>query len=257
MSSNAASPLGLPSDEEIGTLMRVFENDLAVLEGEFGQNVATVTDIYLLIARVHIRSYHWLRSTSSEDKRSGLLRSYTAASSLITGCLAYDDASGILAYSPNILQRVIFHAAYIVFKTFNSSLRQFINLDDAATLIQKAQALLHRVSAAPNDLPIRASNILADIWKHRDDDLSERLRDPELSFPSHLTLSLTYDAAWRWQMQRARLTGDSINNNGSTTARNGSHDPPSLPQELATPATFNWDLFDDLDWNLACDDAVL
>lgn len=39
MTSNAADPLGLPSADQQGTIMRVFEHELQVLEAEIGEDL--------------------------------------------------------------------------------------------------------------------------------------------------------------------------------------------------------------------------
>lgn len=156
----------------------------------------------------------------TDFKKSGILRSYATSSKLITSFSSLDPSTSVLHYATIPFARSTFNAGYIIFKILNSSFSRFVDFDAGVALVEATQFALRRFSAAENDLAIRAANILSDIWMHRDDDPGEKATEPVLGLRSHLTAGMTYDAAFRWRKQTAKLAtkaGEKVWPNSSGT----------------------------------------
>jgi hypothetical protein len=222
MTSNAADPIGLPRENEFGVIMNMLEDELNTLSSKLNGTLSSKTanswpffqtdnpdiESYLLLkARIYLQTFHWLCPTMTDAMKSGILRSYSTACAVIASFSSSSPSNSLLEYAPITFPRVTFNAAYIIFKILNSSFSRFIDFEAGASLYQAAKFALKRLSVVENDLAGRAANLLVDIWAHRDDDPEEKLREPVLNLTSHLTASLTYDAAFRWRRQCARFVG--------------------------------------------------
>lgn len=220
MSANVSDPLGLPPDSQHPLMMKVLEHDLNALEGQiFGKlsceisnsdfffllvmlilNSVDVDRIYFLCARLQLAAYHWL-GPPSQERTMGIIRSYAAASALITEILAADASYGVLSFAPIIYPRMMWTAAYLILKVLNSSYSQHVDCESGASLFHTAAAAIRRCSVEENDLAIRGANILADVWYRRCEIIEDRTKEPELVTRSRLGASLMFDCLWRWKEQ--------------------------------------------------------
>jgi len=131
----------------------------------------------------------------------GIIRSYAAASALMTEILAVDASYGVLSFVPIIFPRMMWTAAYLILKVLNSSYSEHVDCESGASLFHSIVAAIRRCSVEENDLAIRGANILADVWYRRNEIIKDRTKEPELVTRSRLGASLMFDCLWRWKEQ--------------------------------------------------------
>lgn len=234
MSANVSDPLGLPPPNQHSLMMKVLEHDLDTLEGEIWGSLSCriyhlffvcfpiltadmidINRIYFCSARLQLGIYHWLGPSSSE-RTLGMIRSYAAVSALVTEILSADASYGVLAYGPILYLRMMWTAAYLIFRVLNSSLSQHVDCETGASLFHSLVAAIRRCSVEENDLAIRGANVLADVWYRRNEFIEDRAKEPVLVTRSRLGANLMFDCLWRWKEQCLKIESLQNANPGAT-----------------------------------------
>lgn len=254
ISNNRADPLGFPSESEFAVVMEMLEADLGVIEAQMLPLNTKLSYLLLEMTRFYLLSLHWLRPNMTPSKRAGVLRSYSSACTVITNLIQADNNMSLLPCAPIICVRHLMTAGYIIYKILNSSFRVLVDQATGSALMSDAQIALRRMSTAENDLPVRAANILQDVWAHKDDEPGEKIREPGLALRSRLGCSMISDCAWRWRTYyRDAMNKDEQLRVGERVADASG----AVPQDDPLTFAFNWDSFEDFDWNWAFDAPLL
>jgi hypothetical protein len=293
MSQNVSDPLGLPPDDQHSIVLKLLEHDLNALEGQIWGNLSrkshgasalalqrlvankcvAIDQLYFQCTRLYLAAFHWLCRSPAEERRLGILRSYAVSVTFINDLLAADVSFNVLSYCPTSLWRMLFNASYIILKVLNSSFSQYVDCSAGAVLFHATVAALRKCSIEEDDMSIRASKILADVWNHRDEVLGDKSTEPVLVTRSRIGTNILIDCLWRWKEYWARVeatTGKSINVSacrlfphflpfesllmvkgpvpkGKEPVDGGIENSGQVydPNVLG----FTWDIFDDLSWS--------
>jgi hypothetical protein len=228
MSSNISDPLGLPAYDQHDLMMSLLEHDCATMEGQLSDKLPIHDKIYLRGARLHFEIFHWLGRSWTEQKRLGVLKSYTTASALIKDFVSADESFQILSYGPITYPRMLFNAAYIIMKLLNSILSQWVDTEAGAVLFHSATSCMRRYSCEEKDITARAASILEDVWLHRDEIFqTEKHIEPTLISRSRLGASMTFDCLWRW---KDKFPEQRVSNGAYKPVNSGTYSNPLLIQ---------------------------
>ena len=184
----------------------------------------------MLAARLYLHSFYWLSPNTAAQRKSGILKAYATASMLITDSLSTHASVGLLTYGTIVFPRMLFAAAYTIFKVINSRLSLFIDCEHGATLYHSVIAALHCWDMPEDDSSKFASNVLAYLWRSRDENPAEKYEDPTLLVKTRFGASIHLDALRRWADQRRRaLEGVEAGQNvpGNRKIHIALHSPPT------------------------------
>ncbi|KKY18023.1 putative c6 transcription factor [Phaeomoniella chlamydospora] len=228
--SNRNMPLGLCKDSERVHLVKFLARDFEELEDKLSSDSSAITNIYLRTAAMHLRLGVFFSSSNLAGYNEDLLALYLATTSFVEACLNLDQPTTTLStgggtaemgsisllYGTNYIFQMMLAAGFVLFKLKNSQFAQqgFIDLDYTKNIFLKTIWAIRNISATPNDLPERLAEVLAQLWKHggvspggqasvnqnrgqgNDGDADE---DLQLKVKCRNSMSLVYDAVWRWR----------------------------------------------------------
>lgn len=160
---------------------------------------------------------------------------YIAASSLL---MTLDDMpDSLVLYVPRYVEQMMLAAACTLLKILNSFFANHVDIVQGRTLFAKSVNGLRKLSVRSNDLPQRLAEVMAQLWKSsgaseqrlfkengEGDESDESL---QLKVRCRSSLSLLYDAIWRWR-ERA---GES----GSANLQQAVKNPTAIQSDRTTP----------------------
>lgn len=160
--------------------------------------------IYYILARLHIRTFHFF-STHSPENFATLLSVYeTAVEAIETVTSTCTPAAACTFY----IHRMLVLAALTILKILRSDMhKSAVDARTGECAYFSAIMFLRRLSMAHDDISARGADILAQMWasdsvfKGADgtrDSLTLRIR-------SRLTMSVIYDVFWWWREEIAGL----------------------------------------------------
>ena len=155
-----------------------------------------VNRLLLLSSGLQLRSFYFIASLPVDYRRNGLLKAFTTAIQLIT---AVDTAHGtfkLLDYSPFFIPRILTIAATILLKVVNSSYSMLVDQAAGKQAFNCCLRLLRRASVEDNDLPGKASRVMAQLWGVHRSLVAERIAEPSLKLKSRLGASVLHDSLW-------------------------------------------------------------
>ncbi|KAJ5124317.1 uncharacterized protein N7515_008142 [Penicillium bovifimosum] len=213
MSGNQHSPTGLPAAGEGASLLALLEQEYSDLSREMEEeNLSPGNRILLDGVGLELRVFYFPEICIPEIRRKGLLRAYNTAQALIVKIRAADEATNLMSYSPSAFYRLTILAALVILKIINSSYSNFVDTESGKSTFISALSLIRQSSVEDNDLPGRASKILAQLWSFQ----SQRYRnieDPSIRLTTRSSASVLHDSLWMW---RDRFGGQSSGNNSSS-----------------------------------------
>ncbi|KAK5713326.1 hypothetical protein LTR17_017636 [Elasticomyces elasticus] len=242
----------------------------------------TIETLYLKAAALHLRLSAFFDKPTQPNYLTDLRNVYIAASSLLT--VAIELPSEFFLYIPRYIEQMMLAGAVTLLKLLNSFYASHVDIIAGRTLFSKTVSALRKLSVRSNDLPQRLAEVLAQLWQtsgaseqklfNGDSGLAKPLPDESLQLRVRCrsSLSLLYDAIWRWRQQvgqEGRILLDRAVEHptaiasASDTARN-TPQPPGM--SALPPSTglglggdeldMNWDsfggnaVFDPLSWAL-------
>lgn len=168
----------------------------------------------MLFLHVH----YFFVQVSPDTKLQGILNAYTTAELFISAAASGDEAFGLYSHITSYLFRMLFTAACVVWKVYNSSYYSHVDLNASSVLFGRAVSALHKCSVENNDNAGRQAEILVQLWCGQLDTHSDRRRtcEPSLEFNSRYSASLAYDCLFYW---RDYVGGQATNGLHSSTTR--------------------------------------
>jgi transcriptional regulatory protein LEU3 len=153
----------------------------------------------LSCVRLQLRVYYFFEAPDSDLRREGLLKAFSAATSVISKVIGTSTRTRILNYAPASVCLMTFVAAIMVLKILDSSYSAFVDVEAANQLFNSALALIRHASVEDNDLPGRYSKILAQLWNLHNSFTSQTTQEPELRVKTRIGASLLHDSLWKWR----------------------------------------------------------
>lgn len=175
-----------------------------------------IDTLYLKAAALHLRLSAFFDRPSQPNYRTDLRNVYIAASSLLT--IATDLPSTIFPYLPRYVEQMMLAAGVTLLKLLNSFYAAHVDIPAGRTLFSKTVTALRRLSVRSNDLPQRLAEVLAQLWQTSGAS-DQKIFSPatngdggagagaevddtlELRVRCRSSLSVLYDAIWRWRQQ--------------------------------------------------------
>ena len=235
--TNHHDPVGLGADHERNTYVSFLSKDFEDLQEKLHGDTSPTTNVYLHAACLHLRISAFFSPSSEPSYQSDLFKLYSAITSFLNACLELNMPTTVSvnavmtpnsnAGSQNItmasatiyLFQTMLAAGFGLLKLNYSFLGQHgLDTESAKVLFRKTIFALRGMSVAENDLAERLAEVLAQVW------LSGRVRaEPNednigigefddslrLRVRCRMSMSLVYDAVWRWR-QNFQLKGKSL-----------------------------------------------
>ncbi|KAK6355573.1 hypothetical protein TWF696_004673 [Orbilia brochopaga] len=234
LSSNNNDPIGLLDREGRPAVITLLERRLDELEGELNPSLTPLHRIYLLCARLHLRSFHLFESpTTSSASTNRIINLYGAAESLVTHILKIEEETGgVIDYCPVYIYQMFTSAAFMMLKVLRSSyFNRYLDVEAGIKGFNAALGALRNISVADNDLPARMADVLTQLWEcgslgldrtstaggSADGSVSGAISIAEkdesveggetlhagwdLRIRSRMSMSVVYDSLWKWREQ--------------------------------------------------------
>lgn len=247
---------------------------------------AAVDILYLKAAALHLRLSAFFDKPSQPNYLADLRNVYIAASSVLTAVI--DLPSNIFMYIPRYLEQMMLAAATTLLKLLNSFYASHVDIPSGRTLFSRTVSSLRKLSVRSNDLPQRLAEVMAQLWQtsgaseqrlfKSDSQSNQPDESLQLRVRCRSSLSVLYDAIWRWRQQTGQAGRESLEQavenptkvSGGTNARNTPQPPGGIgPSNTAIGGlstafdgsalddSMNWDttfggnaVFDPLSWAL-------
>ncbi|KAK3676595.1 hypothetical protein LTR78_003369 [Recurvomyces mirabilis] len=167
--------------------------------------------VYLKAAALHLRLTAFFDKPTAPNYLADLRNVYIAASSLLTHAIGLPPENFL--FMPRYIEQMMLGAAVTLLKLLNSFYASHVDIPAGRTLFSKTVAALRELSVRSNDLPQRLAEVLAQLWQSSgateqklfNGDLGPTRTVPDESLQLRVrcrsSLSLLYDAIWRWRQQ--------------------------------------------------------
>ena len=189
----------------------------------------------------------------------------------------------IFQHLPRYIEQMMLAGAVTLLKLLNSFYASHVDIPSGRTLFSRTVSCLRQLSVRGNDLPQRLAEVMAQLWQtsgaseqrlFNSDNNAPKAPDESLQLRVRCrsSLSVLYDAIWRWRQQAAQAGKEPLENaiehptavSGGTNARNTPQPPlgaaPKLSAGLGDGGLddpMSWDgnfggnaVFDPLSWAL-------
>ena len=252
--STADDPVGLAGAAEKAAVTALLERELAACEQGLSPDQPAVNLLYVHAVRVHLRLAVFFDAPTRRAYHDDLLRLYLAVNAFVDRALdlragpidpaavatsrsappsasstspssasAAADAGPVIArFATNYLQQTLIAAGFALLKLLNHGrFARLIDVRGGALRFARTVHGIRATSVAPNDLPSRLAEVLAQLWRasragrgeHRDRHASgseasdedgdkeeeEEAESLQLKVRCRMSMSLVYDTVWRWR----------------------------------------------------------
>jgi hypothetical protein len=158
-----------------------------------------VNQLYVWAARLYTYVFYFFDSSLSDSRRQGVLKAYSAATTLTTKIAAGDTLFDMLETSPFYVYRMLFTAAAVLIKVLNSTYVRYVDFEAGKQVFELAISALRRWSIQDNDKAVRSADMLAQMWPLYSERNARRPEEPSLRFRCRLGTSLLLDLLWHWR----------------------------------------------------------
>ena len=214
MSENMYTPFGLPSDTDRDFLMGDIESGLDRLENEIlghcdgliliilylvskQLNSSPVQNrLWLCCTRLQLRLFHFFDVASHNQRKLGLLKIFTTASTLIETIVAEDSNSKFLLYSPPYIYRMLTIAAVVLLKTIESNYSCNVDASTVKRNINAVIMILRQYCLDDSDTYGRSSKILARLWSLHQYGIASSSDNTSLR---DLGANILHGTLWTWK----------------------------------------------------------
>ncbi|KAK5134022.1 hypothetical protein LTR08_007027 [Meristemomyces frigidus] len=167
--------------------------------------------LFLKAAALHLRLTAFFHKETHPNYMTDLRNVYIAASSLLTHLIELPVE--LFHYVPRYIEQMMLAGACALMKLLNSFYAAQVDLPASRTVFGNTVNALRRLSVRSNDLPQRLAEVMAQLWQSSGAS-EQRLfqdgnplvkREPDESLQLRVrcrsSLSVLYDAIWRWRQQ--------------------------------------------------------
>ncbi|KAI7286347.1 hypothetical protein KC345_g1286 [Hortaea werneckii] len=175
-----------------------------------------IETLYLKAAALHLRLSAFFDRPSQPNYMTDLRNVYIAASSLLTNILDLPD--DLFLYVPRYIEQMMLAGAVTLLKLLNSFYATHVDIISGRTLFGRTVNGLRKLSVRSNDLPQRLAEVMAQLWQtsgaseqklfpdssttgEEDSKPAPRDESLQLRVRCRSSLSVLYDAIWRWRQQ--------------------------------------------------------
>lgn len=251
-----------PSDTHFDDVINVLDQEFTAVETRISHSITYLNSLRLLSAKLFHRCLHLLNNTSSVARRIGVLSAYELACSFISAILSDHRSHEMLMHSPLGFLRSILCAACVIYRVLNSSYSNNLDRQAGQVLYNAAAFSMRQMSLKSDekDIPLRAADMLNELWRFGEDDPTLLLNEPTLRVRTRLGASVTYDClvSWRYykaqqsvaQSADARRHGESRlegTDHAATESKFLSSTSLQAPDHAGDIATA-WDAYEDMSW---------
>jgi hypothetical protein len=209
LTSNYENPLGLPDETDVPLIVSGIDEKFAELQTFLGSDLSYMNTVRLLSAKLYFQCTYFLYDNMTAERMAGILDAFTTASSLLTILISHPDSHNVLSHAPPGISHLIFMASTVLFRVLHSSYAILASLDRGAghVLYSAAASLVLQTSVQynKNDMAIRMSEIMRNLWRWAEGDAELRTSPPKLLVKSRIGSSCVYDCLIilrRYQLQR-------------------------------------------------------
>lgn len=229
--------------------------------------------LYLKTAQLHLRLTAFFDKPQSPNYLTDLRHVYIAAAALLQH--VSDMSMDQFVYVPRYIEQMMLAAGATLMKILNSFFAPHVDIVHGKTLFSRAVNHLRKLSVRSNDLPQRLAEVMAQLWSSSnameqklfaDDGQGggiARVADESLQLKVRCrsSLSVLYDAIWRWRERVGQPGQDSLAQAAEhptalpadTHARNTPQPPNGLPVGAMPAPSDNLGLgapnaLDGMDW---------
>jgi hypothetical protein len=144
--------------------------------------------LYLAAARIHLHSFYFFDSSSSESRKSGIMKAYDSAVNLVSVLASTSNSSETILYLPYYHFRCLLTAACIIIKVLKSSYaKDLASKEKARRAFNDSILASKRSSVSNNDTAGKAALMLSRFW-HSSTQANQS--------PSVLTIQSRFGARW-------------------------------------------------------------
>ncbi|KAK3726143.1 hypothetical protein LTR37_000291 [Vermiconidia calcicola] len=220
--------------------------------------------LYLKAAALHLRLSAFFDKPSQPNYLADLRNVYIAASSMLTAVI--DLPPNILMFVPRYIEQMMLAGATTLLKLLNSFYASHVDIPAGRTLFSRTVSSLRQLSVRSNDLPQRLAEVMAQLWQTSGaseqrlfNSENQPAKPPDSSLQLRVrcrsSLSVLYDAIWRWRQQAAQAGRDNLETAvenpttvpGGTNARNTPQ--PPLPSGNIFGTLGDGGLDDPMSWD--------
>ena len=198
LTSHYDNPFGLPSEDEISTIISQIEQKFTTLQLDSGPDLSYINTLRLYSAKLFFQSTHLLYDTMTSSRQSGVLTAFSTATSLLTILVSHSSSQTTLSYAPPGTCHSIFLAALVIFRVIHSSYAASASLDrSAAQVLYSAAAFSVRQMSAQykeKDMAIRVAEMMTNLWHWAEGDVELQESPPKLLVKSRIGSSVLYDS---------------------------------------------------------------
>jgi hypothetical protein len=121
--------------------------------------------LYLGAARIHLHSFYFFDSSSSESRKSGIMKAYYSAVNFVSVLASTSTSSETILYLPYYHFRCLLTAACIIIKVLKSSYAQDLACKEKGRrAINDSILAIKRSSVSNNDTAGKAALMLSRFW---------------------------------------------------------------------------------------------
>lgn len=204
--------------------------------------------LFLKTAQLHLRLTAFFDKPQQPNYYADLRNVYIAASALLSH--VSDMSMDQFVYVPRYIEQMMLAAGATLMKILNSFYAAHVDIVQGRSLFSRTVAHLRKLSVRSNDLPQRLAEVMAQLWESSnameqklfaDDGQGGAIaRAPDESLQLKVrcrsSLSVLYDAIWRWRERVGQPGRDSLAQavqhptalSGDTHSRNTPQPPNGL-----------------------------
>lgn len=203
--------------------MQRIEESFQLLDWKLNKELSYLNSLRLSGAMLYYQCLYFLREERQreEQKKSGILRAYKTASSIIARTIGHSSAHDELTYAPVGILRIICTAALVIFRVQHSTYSladailsptsQQVDSNGAKILYNSACFVIQSCSINHDDqdYPARMSGMLETLWRCGEDDVELRNREPTSKVKSRMGASIVFDCLRIWREYKSGSNADS------------------------------------------------
>ncbi|KAF2168533.1 hypothetical protein M409DRAFT_65475 [Zasmidium cellare ATCC 36951] len=178
--------------------------------------------LYLKTAQLHLRLTAFFDKPQQPNYYADLRNVYIAASALLQH--VSDMSMDQFVYVPRYIEQMMLAAGATLMKILNSFYAAHVDIVHGRTLFSRAVTHLRKLSVRSNDLPQRLAEVMAQLWNSSNAMEQKLFADDgqgggiprtadeslQLKVRCRSSLSVLYDAIWRWRERVGQPGRDSL-----------------------------------------------